>query len=132
MAFLMLKRQISMTIMDRSSKKTKNLSKLWIEILSSMLSKNITTTVEAIEMLENFHQLDKRQLVREYIETKAAEYVYMLFMGEMKEVEEMYENHAKKTKPPMPPSHPKYSGYAIWGLSLLNRIEISKKVICKL
>jgi len=91
--------------------------------------KNITTVVEGVEMLENFHQLAKKDQIKDYIETKAAENVYKLFMDEMKEVEEMYENHAKKAKPPMPPSLPKYSGLAIWGLSLLTRIETSKKAI---
>ena len=90
--------------------------------------KNITTVVEGVEMLENFHQLAKRQLVKEYIETKAAENVYKLFMDEMKEVEEMYENYTKIV-PPMSPSLPKYSGLAIWALSLLSRIERSKKAI---
>jgi len=89
--------------------------------------KNITTVAEGVEMLENFHQLAKRQLVKEYINTKAAEYVYKLFGNEMKEVEEMYENYTK-TYLPMPPSHPKYAGLAIWALSLMIRIDTAKRV----
>lgn len=89
--------------------------------------KNITTVAEGVEMLENFHQLAKRQLVKEYINTKAADYVYKLFIDEMKEVEEMYENYTK-TFLPMPPSHPKYAGLAIWALSLMIRIDTAKRV----
>ena len=89
--------------------------------------KNITTVAEGVEMLENFHQLAKRQLVKEYINTKAAEYVYKLFIDEMKEVEEMYENYTKSFLP-MPPSHPKYAGLAIWALSLMIRIDKARKV----
>lgn len=89
--------------------------------------KNITTVAEGVEMLENFHQLAKRQLVKEYINTKAAEHVYRLFMDEMKEVEEMYENYTK-AYPPMAPSMPKFAGLAIWALSLMIRIDKAKKV----
>lgn len=97
--------------------------------------KNITTVTEGVEMLENFHQLAKRQLVKEYINTKAAEHVYKLFIDEMKEVEEMYENSTKNYYEsqsfkhlPMPPSHPKFAGLAIWALSLIIRIDRAKKV----
>lgn len=89
--------------------------------------KNITTVEEGVEMLENFHQLAKRQLVKDYINSKAAENVYNLFMTEMKEVEEMYENYIKST-PPMAPSLPKFAGLAIWALSLIIRIDKSKNV----
>jgi hypothetical protein len=89
--------------------------------------KSITTVQEGVEMLENFHQLSVRQLVKDYIETKAANFVYDLFIKEMKEVEDRYESHTK-VNPPMPPSHPKYSGLAIFALSLQTRIEKAKEV----
>ena len=47
---------------------------------------------DAIEMLENFNSLAKRPMVKDYVQKKAAEWVYKLFMDEIKEVEELFEN----------------------------------------
>jgi dynein heavy chain len=124
----MSRRLNGMMTMAKSSKKIKKSLEIMYRNTALHAFKNITTVLEGVEMLENFHQLAKRQLVKEYIETKAAEFVYKLFMDEMKEVEEMYENYTK-ISPPMPPSLPKYSGLAIWALSLLSRIESAKKAI---
>jgi hypothetical protein len=56
-------------------------------------------------MLENFYQLARRPAVMEYVQKKAAEQVYKLFMEEIKEIEETFESEKKKN-PPMPVSHP--------------------------
>lgn len=79
-------------------------------------------------MLENFNSLAKRPMVKDYVQKKAAEWVYKLFMDEIKEVEELFENPGKK-KPPMPVSHPKYGGLAIWAQSLITRIDKAKNAI---
>ena len=79
-------------------------------------------------MLENFNSLAKRPMVKDYVNKKAAEWVYKLFMDEIKEVEELFENPQKK-KPPMPVSHPKFGGLAIWAQSLITRIDKAKNAI---
>ena len=50
---------------------------------------------DAIEMLENFNSLAKRPMVKDYVNKKAAEWVYKLFMDEIKEVEELFENYLR-------------------------------------
>jgi dynein heavy chain len=90
--------------------------------------KSVSTVPDAIEMLENFNSLAKRPMVKDYVQKKAAEWVYKLFMDEIKEVEELFENPSKK-KPPMPVSHPKYGGLAIWAQSLITRIDKGKNAI---
>lgn len=79
-------------------------------------------------MLENFNSLAKRPTVKDYVQKKAAEWVYKLFMDEIKEVEELFENPSKK-KPPMPVSHPKFGGLVIWAQSLIVRIDKAKNAI---
>lgn len=54
--------------------------------------KSVSTVPDAIEMLENFNSLAKRPMVKDYVNKKAAEWVYKLFMDEIKEVEELFEN----------------------------------------
>ena len=116
-----------MTTTDKNLRKNQKNLEIMYRNTALHVFKNITTVAEGVAMLENFHQLAKRQIVKECINTKAAAHVYKLFMDEMKEVEEMYENYTK-TYPPMPPSHPKYAGLAIWALSLMLRIENAKNV----
>jgi len=67
--------------------------------------KHVSTIEDAVEMLENFYQLARRPAVMEYVQKKAAEQVYKLFMEEIKEIEETFESEKKKN-PPMPVSHP--------------------------
>lgn len=43
-------------------------------------------------MLENFDSLAKRPMIKDYVQKKAAEGVYKLFMDEIKEVEEMFDS----------------------------------------
>ena len=57
----------------------------------SLAFKNVATVQDAVEMLENFESLAKRQLVKDYVHKKAAEMVYKIFKDEIKEVEETYE-----------------------------------------
>jgi hypothetical protein len=64
----------------------------------------------------------------EYVQKKAAEQVYKLFMEEIKEIEETFESEKKKN-PPMPISHPQYGGVAIWTYSLIMRATKAKAAI---
>jgi len=107
--------------------KVKELELMWQHIIA-LAFKNVSTVNDAVEMLENFHSLAKRPLVKEYVQKKAAEMVFKLFKDEIKEVEEIFESHTKQP-PPMPFSHPKYGGLAIWVSSLIIRIEKSKEIL---
>lgn len=89
---------------------------------------HVSTIEDAVEMLENFYQLAKRQNIITFVQTKAAELVYNLFIAEMKEVEDTFEASYKK-RPVMPISHPHYGGMAIWIFSLIKRIDRAKKAI---
>jgi len=92
--------------------------------------KNISTVSDSIEMLENFDSLAKRPMIKDYVQKKAAEWVYKLFMDEIKEVEEQFDSGQQpKKRPPMPCSHPKHGGIAIWIQSLITRINRSKNAI---
>lgn len=77
-------------------------------------------------MLENFYMLARRPTVLEYVQKKAAECVYKLFIEEIKQIEEIYES---KNKPPMPFSHPTHGGNAIWSYSLIVRANRAKNAI---
>lgn len=90
--------------------------------------KHVSTIEDAVEMLENFYQLARRPAVMEYVQKKAAEQVYKLFMEEIKEIEETFELEKKKN-PPMPVSHPQYGGVAIWTYSLIMRATKAKAAI---
>ena len=68
----------------------KNLEIMWHHIIA-LAFKNVATVQDAVEMLENFESLAKRQLVKDYVHKKAAEMVYKIFKDEIKEVEETYE-----------------------------------------
>ena len=46
--------------------------------------KHVSTIEDAVEMLENFYLLARRPAVMEYVQKKAAEQVYKLFMEEIK------------------------------------------------
>ena len=66
--------------------------------------------------------------ILDYVQKKAADMVYQLFIGEMKEVEDTFENAYKK-RPVMPISHPHFAGLAIWIHSLICRIDRAKFAI---
>ena len=63
---------------------------MWHHIIA-LAFKNVATVQDAVEMLENFESLAKRQLVKDYVHKKAADMVYKIFKDEIKEVEETYE-----------------------------------------
>lgn len=107
--------------------KIKDLEIIYQNIIA-LTFKSVSTVPDAIEMLENFNSLAKRPMVKDYVQKKAAEWVYKLFSDEIKEVEELFENPSKK-KPPMPVTHPKYGGLAIWAQSLIVRIDRAKNAI---
>lgn len=88
--------------------------------------KHVSTLEDAVEMLENFYLLARRPAVMEYVQKKAAEQVYKLFMEEIKQIEEIFES---KNQPPMPFSHPTYGGNAIWSYSLIVRANRAKDAI---
>lgn len=77
-------------------------------------------------MLDNFDLLAKRQAIKDYVQTKAAEKVFNMFMQEATLIETM--NSEQKKKPPYPITHPKYAGNALYTRSLLCRLEAAKKV----
>jgi|LauGreDrversion4_2_1035121.scaffolds.fasta_scaffold03293_5 Dynein heavy chain, N-terminal region 1 len=62
----------------------------------------------------------------EYVQKKAAECVYKLFMEEIKQIEEIFES---KNPAPMPFSHPTWGGNAIWSYSLMVRANRVKAAI---
>jgi len=88
--------------------------------------KHVSTLDDAVEMLENFYQLARRPTVMDYVQKKAAESVYRLFLEEIKQIEEISES---KQSPPMPFSHPTYGGHAIWCYSLIVRANRAKDAI---
>lgn len=57
-----------------------------------MTFKHIATIEDAVEMLENFYLLARRPAVMEYVQKKAAEQVYKLFIEEIKQIELIYES----------------------------------------
>lgn len=105
----------------------KNIEIIYTTIISKTFA-HVSTIEDAVEMLENFYQLAKRQSIMEYVQKKAADLVYQLFIAEMKEVEDTFENVYKK-RPVMPISHPQYGGLAIFIHSLICRIDRAKYAI---
>jgi len=105
----------------------KNIEIIYTTIISKTFA-HVSTIEDAVEMLENFYQLAKRQSILEYVQKKAADLVYQLFIAEMKEVEDTFESAYKK-RPVMPISHPHYAGLAIWIHSLICRIDRAKYAI---
>jgi hypothetical protein len=106
----------------------KQLENIYITIIAKTFH-HVSTIEEAVEMLENFYQLAKRPNIIEYVQTKAAEQVYNMFIAEMNEVEEIFENGHQKKAPPMSLSHPHHSGIGIWAYSLIQRIDRAKRAI---
>jgi len=74
----------------------KNLEIMYQNIISF---KNVATIGEAVELLENFDHLAQRPAIKEYVQKRAAEQVYKIFMDEIKEVEETFEAGKQKRKP---------------------------------
>ena len=105
----------------------KNIEIIYTTIISKTFN-HVSTIGDAVEMLENFYQLAKRPSIIEFVQKKAADMVYQLFINEMKEVEDTFEGSYKK-RPPMPLSHPQYGGLAIWIYSLICRIDRAKEAI---
>jgi dynein heavy chain len=95
----------------------KQIEIIYTTIIASTF-KHVSTLENAVEMLENFYLLARRPAVMDYVQKKAAEQVYKLFMDEIKQIEETFDF---KNQPPMPFSHPTYGGTAIWSYSLLTR-----------
>jgi dynein heavy chain, axonemal len=106
----------------------KNLETIYTTIIAKTFQ-HVSTMEDAVEMLENFYQLAKRQSIKDYVQQKAAELVYAMFIKEISEVEEIFEGIHHKKKPPMPISHPEFGGIAIWTYSLINRVERAKNAI---
>ena len=105
----------------------KNIEIIYTTIISKTFN-HVSTIEDAVEMLENFFQLAKRPSIIDFVQKKAAEQVFQLFIAEMKEVEDTFENCYKK-RPCMPISHPHYGGLAIWIHSLICRIDRAKYAI---
>jgi len=92
--------------------------------------KHVSTIEDAVEMLENFYCMAKRPAVIEFVQKKATELVYKLFMDEIKQIDDMFEMvQSNKIQPPMPFSHPNQAGVAIWSYSLLMRANKAKDAI---
>ena len=92
--------------------------------------KHVSTIEDAVEMLENFYCMAKRPAVIEFVQKKATELVYKLFMEEIKQIDDMFEMvQSNKIQPPMPFSHPNQAGVAIWSYSLLMRANRAKDAI---
>jgi dynein heavy chain len=53
--------------------------------------KHVSTIEDAVEMLENFYCMAKRPAVIEFVQKKATELVYKLFMDEIKQIDDMFE-----------------------------------------
>lgn len=88
--------------------------------------KHVSTLEDAVEMLENFYLLARRPAVMDYVQKKAAEKVYRIFMDEIKQIEDIFES---KSSPPMPFSHPTHAGSAIWTYSLMKRADRAKEAL---
>ena len=89
--------------------------------------RHVSTIPDAVEMLENFYQLAKRPAITDYVQKRAAETVYKLFLEEIKEIDSIFEEvwNTEKNYIPMPVSHPEFGGRSIWVYSLIVRIEKS-------
>jgi len=105
----------------------KNIEIIYQTIIAKTFQ-HVSTIADAVEMLENFFQLAKRPSIIDYVQKKAADQVYKMFMEEIKEVEDMFEGRTKK-RPPMPISNPHYGGLAIWANSLIVRIDKARDAI---
>lgn len=103
----------------------KQIEIIYTTIIASTF-KHVSTLENAVEMLENFYLLARRPAVMDYVQKKAAEQVYKLFMDEIKQIEETFDF---KNQPPMPFSHPTYGGTAIWSYSLLTRANRARDAI---
>jgi hypothetical protein len=85
---------------------------------------HVSTSSDAVEMLENFQQLAKRASIQEFVHTKAANTVYMKIIQEIKEIESQFDvGMSGKKRPPMSCSNPSFGGLAVWALSLIARLD---------
>jgi dynein heavy chain len=86
--------------------------------------KHVSTCNDSVEMLENFQQLAKRESIKDFVHTKAANTVYQKIIEEIREIEQQFDvGMSGKRRPPMSMSNPTFGGLAVWALSLIQRLE---------
>ncbi|KAI9356982.1 dynein heavy chain and region D6 of dynein motor-domain-containing protein [Zopfochytrium polystomum] len=86
-----------------------------------------SNTVEsAVELLEIFHFLAKRETIKRTVEKKTAE-VFAMFLQELNAVKVEFETH--KRTPDILRSQPDFAGSAYWAKSLLKRITFSMNTL---
>jgi dynein heavy chain, axonemal len=82
--------------------------------------KHVSTCNDSVEMLENFQQLAKRESIKDFVHTKAANTVYQKIIEEIREIEQQFDvGMSGKRRPPMSMSNPTFGGLAVWALSLI-------------
>jgi hypothetical protein len=96
------------------------------QTIIALTFRHVSTLEDAVEMLEHFYLLARRPAVMDYVQKKAAECVYKLFIDEIIQIENIFES---KNPPPMPFSHPTHGGQAIWSYSLIVRANRAKDAI---
>lgn len=66
----------------------KDLEVMFMNIISLAFN-SVSTVEDAVQMLDNFDLLAKRQAIKDYVQTKAAEKVFNMFMQEATLIETM-------------------------------------------
>lgn len=67
---------------------TKDLETMFQNMIT-IAFKSVSTVQDGVEMLENFDQLAKRPSIKDFVQKKAGEFVFNMFIDEIKQVEDV-------------------------------------------
>ncbi|TPX53528.1 hypothetical protein SeMB42_g00716 [Synchytrium endobioticum] len=97
-----------------------------LEVMMQAIISNAFETAlsveQAVELLEIFHHLAKRETIKRVVERKTAD-TWIMYINELNLVKELFEKH--KRTPDLLRSNPDYAGSANWARTLLRRITCS-------
>eukprot|EP00736_Rhodelphis_marinus_P013382 Rmarinus@m.14828 len=97
----------------------KDLEVMMINVISTAFE-SVATVQGAVELLEAFHRLAKREAIQRAVEKKIAA-VFTLFQQDLNFVKKDFDQNKKA--PPIGPNFPRYAGAARWAKCLLDRID---------
>eukprot|EP00397_Hematodinium_sp_SG-2012_P016516 GEMP01016853.1.p1 GENE.GEMP01016853.1~~GEMP01016853.1.p1 ORF type:complete len:845 (+),score=176.16 GEMP01016853.1:246-2780(+) len=103
----------------------KDLEVMYMNVINSAFEV-VSTVGSCVEVLDNFHQLAKRERIKSYVEKKSLE-LYGIFNQELANVKREFEHFRKKPVLPNLFGHPNYAGTALWVRGLLLRIGRHKE-----
>ena len=91
-----------------------------VTLIKTAFDKNLSSSANAFNLLENFKNIDTRPMIKEEIKDKY-EKVLEQYQKELINMDELFELNHKN--PPIPKNMPENSGAIVWSRSIIKRVK---------